>query len=188
MTIPHPTIRHARPDDAPALRHLIQQSAKHLCLRDYATDVIDRACDVHGFAVLDEQLIADRTYFVAEVWGEIVGCGGWGARAQFLKVRSVLDRRLIELRHPSTSYAAIRSVFVKPGWSGLGIGRRLVRTAESNARLVGFDAFEIAATLTGIPLYRKLGYRRTADYHLPLGVETTFPVALMHKEDADLVQ
>lgn len=188
MTIPHATIRHARPEDAPALRYLIHQSAKHLCLRDYATDVIDRACDVHGFAMLDEQLIADRTYFVAEVWGEAVGCGGWGARASILRVRSVLDDCLMEVRHPAVSYAAIRSVFVKPGWSGLGIGRRLVRNAEANARLAGFDAFEIAATLTGVPLYQRLGYRRTADYHLPLGAETTFPLAMMHKEDADQIQ
>ena len=179
----HAVLRLARTEDAPILRYMIRESARYLCTGDYSDEQIEGAKTDFGFATLDEQLIEDKTYFVAETGGAIVGCGGWAYRCHSLPIRGETHGERIELPHPSRNAAAIRGIFVHPGWSGQGIGRRLVRAAEAAARLQGFDAFEIAATFTGVPLYRKLGYHSAATYHMPLGEYDSFPFVLMTKTD-----
>ena len=59
------TIRPAVPADVPALRLLIDASVRGLQAHDYTPAQIDRALEsVFG---VDSQLIADGTYFVAEI-------------------------------------------------------------------------------------------------------------------------
>ena len=77
-------IRQAVPADVPVLRKLIDASVRGLQADDYTPAQIELAlktvCDV------DSQLIADGTYFVAEIESAekhnsvIAGCGGWSKR------------------------------------------------------------------------------------------------------------
>lgn len=77
-------IRQAVPADVPVLRELIDASVRGLQAQDYTPAQIELAlktvCDV------DSQLIADGTYFVAEIKSAekhnsvIAGCGGWSKR------------------------------------------------------------------------------------------------------------
>jgi len=76
-------LRKAIAADIPAIGQLIARSARGLSLDDYRPAQIEGALkSVYG---VDSQLIADGTYFVAEVAEiqskpEIVACGGWSKR------------------------------------------------------------------------------------------------------------
>jgi hypothetical protein len=68
----------------PRLQVLIEASVRRLQAADYSPEQIDGALtSVYG---VDSQLIADGTYFVAEIaepnTGQMhfVGCGGWSKR------------------------------------------------------------------------------------------------------------
>src|SRR5579859_1443639 len=75
-------IRKAQPSDVPRLREIIEASVRGLQAHDYSAAQIEGA--LAGVYGVDSQLIADGTYFVAEVTAgngqEIVGCGGWSKR------------------------------------------------------------------------------------------------------------
>lgn len=183
MTDARPTIRHARLSDRDALASLMRRSVNVLCARDYSEVQIAAVADALGFGAPEDQLIRDETYFVAEANGEILGCGGWSRRTKPYSVRHDRSARELVLPHPTPGRAAIRAVFVHPAMAGRGTGRLLVRAAESAARKWGHEVFEITATLTGVPLYQKLGYRLHGIYSFDLHGNGRFPFALMSKTD-----
>jgi hypothetical protein len=79
MLYPAPTItriatRLAREADIPELQQIIRQSVTKLLRNDYTDRQIESGL-THLFGV-DEQLIQDQTYYVAEVDGRIAGSGG----------------------------------------------------------------------------------------------------------------
>ena len=180
-----PTLRIARMPDRDAIEALMRQSVQTLSVRDYSARQIAGIGRDFGFGSLDEALILDGTYFVAELSGAVVGCGGWSGRTKLLEVRDDDTGQDGALPHPSSGKAAIRAVFVHPAMSGRGVGRLLVRAAESAARSHGYDSFEIAATLTGVPLYRKLDYRTKGLFSFGLSGGGRFSVVLMGKEERD---
>ena len=185
MSKVRPTVRRAQLSDGAALELLMRQSVDALCVRDYSGDQIAAITQVFGFGTLDEQLIRDETYFVAESNGRLVGCGGWTRRTKAYSVQRDSTARRLILPHPTPGRAAIRAVFVHPDMAGQGIGQLLVRAAEGAARKWGYDVFEIVATLTGVPLYRKLSYRMHGIYSFDLNSGCQFPFALMSRADPD---
>jgi GNAT superfamily N-acetyltransferase len=148
-------LRVAGPDDVPALEALIQASVRGLSDGFYATDEIEAGLrDVFG---VDTQLIDDRTYFVIEHRGQAVACGGWSGRRTLFggdQYKSGIDARL----DPRTEPARIRAFFVHPSQVRRGLGRRLYEACALAARAEGFTAFELMATLPGVPLYTSLGF------------------------------
>ncbi|MGH6618210.1 MAG: GNAT family N-acetyltransferase [Alphaproteobacteria bacterium] len=180
-----PTLRHARPCDRDAIERLMRRSVRTLCTRDYSARQIAAMEREFGFGRLDEALILDGTYFVAEIQGAIVGSGGWSRRTKLLAVRDDDTGLESDLLHPPHGKAAIRAVFVHPEMAGRGIGRLLVRAAESDARKKGHEAFEIAATLTGVPLYRKLDYRTKGLFSFGLSGDGRFAFVLLSKRDGE---
>lgn len=113
----------------------------------------------HSVMGLDTQLIADRTYFLIEEDGQIVGCGGWSFRAtthggdqsQVARDTAPLD--------PARDPARVRAMYTHPDHVRRGIGRRILALCESAARDAGFTSTMMVATLSGEPLYRAAGYR-----------------------------
>jgi GNAT superfamily N-acetyltransferase len=109
---------------------------------------------------------------VAEVEGEIAGCGGW-SRTSNLSASAQVQNKLIDEQLASTTDSAkIRAMFVHPNYARQGIGRRLMQMSELAAQRAGFKRLELIATLTGEPLYRRCGFARveTLDLLLPDGV------------------
>ena len=82
---------------------------------------------------------------------------------------------------PSREAARIRAFFVDPRWARLGIGSRMVKACEAAASAMGFTRIELAATLTGIPLYRAPGYEPLERIEVPLNNGATLPVVRMMK-------
>ncbi|WP_245422896.1 GNAT family N-acetyltransferase [Rhizobium sp. S9] len=107
---------------------------------------------------LDSQLVADGTYFVVEIDGVLVGCGGWSRRAT-LYGGDRTPGRDAALLDPARDPARIRAMYTHPNFTRRGIGRLIMALCEAAAHKEGFREIELMATLSGEPLYRTCGYR-----------------------------
>jgi GNAT superfamily N-acetyltransferase len=174
-------LRHATEADVGALHALIEASVRGLQANDYTPAQIEGALGtVLG---IDTQLIADRTYFVAESVSDkrLAGCGGWSKR----KTLFGADRgpgREPELLDPATDAAKVRAIFVHPDFARQGLGSLILATVENAARAAGFHRFEMGSTLTGVPLYRLKGYIEVERLVVPLRNGQTLPVVKMVKQ------
>lgn len=185
-------IRPAVSADIPILRQLIEASVRGLQSHDYTPTQIESAlATVYG---VDTQLIADRTYFVAEsnvgadcpsVQGPsetslIVGCGGWSKR-KTLYGGDQWTGREAALLDPQHDAAKIRAFFIHPAWARRGIGSLILEACENAAVTEGFSRFEMGATLTGVPLYQVRGYVALENLEVPLANGESLPIIRMEK-------
>src|SRR3954465_15812711 len=125
---------HIRPavlEEKPLLEALIARSARGLSTQDYSSDQIEGA--LRGAFGVDTQLIRDQTYFVAELEGKIVGCGGWSHRKTLFGGDARVDREAGEL-DPVVDAAKIRAFFIDPDYARRGIGRAILDECERAAR------------------------------------------------------
>ena len=173
------TIRKATANDIPALHSLIELSVRGLQTDDYSPAQIEGALG-HTLG-LDTQLIEDRTYFVAEEGGEIVGCGGWSNRKTLFGSDHGPNREDTFL-DPATDAAKIRAIFVHPQWARRGLGTLILKHCEEAAQRAGFSKLEMGSTLTGVPLYSLKGYVARERVEVPLPNGETLPVVHMVKE------
>jgi len=175
-------IRLATIDDIPALHRLIGISVRGLMTQDYTPAQLDQALGT--LLGLDTQLIADGTYFIAEVVQEgksmVVACGGWSKRETLFGSdhRTGRDSRVLD---PAKESARIRAFFVHPEWARRGIGSRILDMCEQAAIEAGFRRLEMGATLTGIPLYREHGYVELQRIDVPMSGGESLTVVRMGK-------
>jgi GNAT superfamily N-acetyltransferase len=149
--------------DIPGLRRMQAFSARRLCVPSYTPRQVESFI-AHG--TMDDQLVHDGTYFLAEAAGRIVGSAGWSFRVPGYAAPGST--------HLATDgRARVRSVFVHPDWTRRGIASRMVAAAEAGAEAAGGREIELAATLCGVALYRALGYAELPlqVLHLPDGTE-----------------
>jgi len=171
-------LRAAVPDDIPALTELIAASVRGLQGADYTESQRESAlASVYG---VDTQLIADRTYFVGEVDGLIVACGGWSKRKTLFGADHCAGRE-DSLLDPEHDAAKMRAFFVHPDWARRGIGTQILEACESAASAEGFGRFEMGATLTGVGLYKARGYREVEEIEVPLGDGGKLAIVRMEK-------
>jgi len=171
-------LRLAELADVPVLTALIAASVRGLQAGDYTEPQREGAlASVFG---VDTQLIADGTYFVGEVDGTIVACGGWSRRKTLFGADHCAGRE-DALLDPDRDAAKIRAFFVHPDWARRGIGTQMLDACESAARDAGFKKFEMGATLTGVALYKARGYREVERIGVPLGNGEVLPIVRMEK-------
>lgn len=173
------TIRVATPEDVPTLQKLIPESARALSEGYYTPQQVESALQ-YIFGV-DTQLVADKTYYVAEAGEQIVGCGGWSKR-KTLYGGDQMKAEQDPILDPNKDTGRIRAFFIHPDWARRGIGRRIIQTCEEAARRDGFTRMELVATLPGEPLYAAMNYAATRHYDLSMPDGTPLPVAHMQKE------
>jgi GNAT superfamily N-acetyltransferase len=149
-----PSIRLATADDIPALSALMTRAIAELQKGFLSPEQIAASATMMG---LDRQLIADGSYFVAELGGQIAGCGGWSARAT-LYGGSQSPGRDARLLDPATEPARVRAMYTEPAFARRGVGRAILAACEAAARAAGFQRAELMATLSGEPLYRAAGF------------------------------
>ena len=182
-------IRKAAPADVPQLREVIEASVRGLQARDYARAQIEGALkSVYG---VDSQLIADGTYFVAEIAEPesaesktgsptIVACGGWSKRKTLYGGDQFAGRQDSAL-DPKRDAAKIRAFFVHPDWARRGIGTLILEACENAAIATGFHRLEMGATLSGVAFYRAKGYVEIENQSVPLGNGEQLPIVKMAK-------
>lgn len=185
LTKLNPRLRKAVSADVPRLQQVIEASVRGLQAADYSPAQIEGALKtVYG---VDSQLIADGTYFVAEVSEphtgqmQIVACGGWSKR-KTLYGGDQFAAREDSLLSPSHDAAKIRAFFVHPTWARQGIGTMILEACERAAIDAGFSQLEMGATLSGVPFYRAKGYIEVENQFAPLGNGEVLPVVRMAKE------
>jgi GNAT superfamily N-acetyltransferase len=172
-------IRLATLSDIPALEELIRASVTGLSAEYYTSQQIKSAL-AHVFGV-DTQLIADETYFVAEVERQLAGSGGWSKRRTLFGGDQSKAHRIDPLLNPATDSARIRAFYVHPRWSRKGVGSKILTACEDAARLAGFRRMELAATLPGEPLYTAKGYENVEAMRLETPDGESLPAFRMTK-------
>jgi N-acetylglutamate synthase-like GNAT family acetyltransferase len=179
-------LRLARSADIPALHALIEASVRGLMIQEYSLAQLEGALGT--YLGVDTQLIADGTYFVAEVETatakEMIGCGGWSKRKTLFGAdhRPGRENALLD---PAVDAAKIRALFIHPDWARRGIGSRILKACEEAARTAGFKKFEMGATLTGVPLYEAKGYKVIDDVEIPLSNGESLKVVRMGKNETE---
>ena len=175
------TFRKAAVEDIPAIADLIAESVRFLAKGIYDERQIELS--IRTVFGVDDQLIADGTYFVAESsTGQIAACGGWSKRKTLYGASVYGQSRDPELLDPDVDAAKIRAFFVHPDFSRQGIGSAILEMCESEARAAGFVAAEMMATLPGVPLYSARGYEGNERVQIPVGDGVEIECIKMRKE------
>ncbi|MDQ5858462.1 MAG: GNAT family N-acetyltransferase [Acidobacteriota bacterium] len=173
------SLRRAALEDRSRLEALIAESATGLSRNDYSAEQVEGA--LQGAFGVDSELIRDGTYFVAEVDGAIVGCGGWSRRKTLFGGDAQASRQS-DLLDPVRDSARIRAFFVHPTWARRGIGRAILERCEAEAREQGFRSAELLATLPGERFYRALGYTGEDRIEHRLAEDLTIDFVPMRKD------
>lgn len=166
-------LRLATRQDIPEIAALIPRSARGLSGAWYTAEQVESLI-THVFGA-DTRLIDDGTYFVAEMDGAIVGCGGW-SRHRTLYGGDQMKTDSDPLLDPTSDPARIRAFFVDPAVARRGIGAAILRECLESARAAGFSRVELMATLPGVPFYRRFGFEEAerAEVTLPDGTPVEF--------------
>lgn len=151
--------RVATHDDLPVLASLVKAAIDELQKGFLHEAQIRSSQAIMG---IDTQLVDDGTYFVAELDGRIVGCGGWSRRATLYGGDHSAGRDAAIL-DPCRDAARIRAMYTDPGFVRRGVGRLILARCEAAAAAAGFKAVELMATLAGRPLYQSAGYRSVTE-------------------------
>lgn len=167
-------IRFASRRDRGALLAMQAESLRTLGAAYYEDDVIEAFIENPG--TMDVSLLDERNYFVALIGDEMVGCGGWTRRTPGYAARMAAAENSAD-----SEAATVRSVYVHPRWARRGIARSLMKAIECDIRAAGFEQTALVATLSGIPLYRRLGYRCDQPVSLSLPGARTFVGLAMRK-------
>jgi GNAT superfamily N-acetyltransferase len=179
-----PELRVATDADADAITAVMRASVLALFPGFY--DERQTASAAIHIAHVDPGLLADGTYFVHDVAGAVVACGGWSRRGLLYTGSGHHDGddRLLD---PQREAAHIRAMFVRPDWTRRGLGRAILEAGREAARAEGFQRLDLLATLPGVLLYRSFGFREvgTAVVTMPDGVSVD-AVAMERPIDLDL--
>lgn len=171
------TSRLARRYDLPSLLPLVDAAIGEL-QRGFLDDAqIESSRAIMG---VDTQLIDDGTYFVVELDGKIVGCGGWSRRATLYGGDHSAGRDG-SLLDPSSDAAKVRAMYTHPAYARRGVGRLILELCEHAAQAEGFSTLELMATLSGRPLYHVAGFVEIENVEEPAG-GTPVPLVKMRKQ------
>ena len=170
-------IRKAGPGDIEILRALMEQAIGIHLAAYLPPEGVAASFEIMG---LDTQLIEDGTYFVVEAEGQIAGCGGWSRRATLFggDHSAGRDSGLVD---PATEPARIRAMYTHPDFARRGVGRLILDTCEAAAAAEGFSRCEMAATLSGEPLYRAAGYQTIEPFEAQTSTGFNVPLIRMGK-------
>lgn len=130
-------IRAFEPDDASAVSAVIRRTMRVSNSGDYPLDRLQLLIDYFSpEKVL--QLSEERHCLVAETGGRVIGT-------------IAIDE------------TELCTFFVRPDCQGQGIGTRLLSAIETIAVAKGLEQLNMHASLTAVPFYERLGYRKTGD-------------------------
>lgn len=115
------------------------------------------------------KLLASGTYYIAEIEGEAVGCGGW--------THEEPGSGLVV-----SGSAHIRHFGVVQQLAGQGVGRALYQRCAADAEEAGVSRFKCYSSLNGKSFYSALGFVTVCPVAVPMGDGLTFPSIHMQKD------
>jgi GNAT superfamily N-acetyltransferase len=162
-------LRLALPGDAEAIDALMKTSIAAIFPAFY--DARQTASSVIHVGSVDRTLIDDGTYFVIDEGDELIACGGWSRRDKLYTGSGPgsADARLLDA---ATEPARVRAMFVRGDRTRRGLGTLILEACEFAAQAEGFGTLALMATLPGLLLYERYGFRETgrSEIRLPDGV------------------
>jgi GNAT superfamily N-acetyltransferase len=178
---PTPVLRVGRLDEADAIDELMKTSTRDLFPSAY--DEAQTEASIRYIASVDRTLLADGTYFVFEIDGELVACGGWSRRDKLYTGSGdgTADAQLLD---PRTEPARVRAMFTRADWTRRGLGRRILETCETAAKAEGFAMLALVSTLPGLPLYLACGFVSVEDHEVRMPDGTVVAGVAMEKRVA----
>ncbi len=170
-----PIIRPARGEELEAILDMQRRS-----LRAGGAEKVERCLMEAALAqmgTMDPRLIGDGTYLVAEVAGAIAGGIGWTLRQPlFWK----LMRPALPPLGPGSG--GVRNIYVDPPFTGHGLARLLMRSAELRLLACGMATAELITPPYAVPLYAMLGFRLVGEHLVELAGGFEFPLARMERQ------
>lgn len=160
-------VRVAHTADTAAVTRVLVASYPVLMAGAYNGEILAQALPLMIEA--NPKLLASGTFYMAEVKGEPVGCGGWTAE----------EPGTCRLE-PGTAH--LRHFAVAANWNGCGIGRALYDRCQADARNIGVRRFVCYASLNGEAFYAALGFRIVGAIEVSMGNQLTFPSIRMTRE------
>lgn len=151
-------------DDFATMRYIHASAFKSMALSHYPDDEVD-AFATYVYTPTYADLIRGENVLAGYLGEEMVATAGWVPADD------------------NGNSARIRSVFVRPLFTGTGIGRRMAFEAESWARRSGFKSFGARVTLNAVGFFEALGYEITSHGVHMLPEERGLPVCFMRKSD-----
>lgn len=161
-----PTIRAATMADLGAVDLLLRRSYGRLLAADYPPSTLVLA--LPAMARAQPRLLASGRYLVAELEGEVVAAGGWSTEPPG---RGALVPGLGHVRHVATDARHARK----------GLGRLLMAEVMARAGGEGVRRLSALSTLTAVPFYAALGFRKERRVVLTFG-GATFPAVEMTRD------
>lgn len=171
-------LRTAVDADCDLIRATIAESARTLGRTDYTRAQIEAA--LGGVWGLDTQLVADGTYYIASVGGEVAGCGGWSFRATLFGSDAEGNRNARRL-DPAREPARIRAFFVRPAFARRGVASAILDRCEAAASAAGFRRLALGATAPGLRFYRARGFVPGEPFDYDLGAGLSKVIVPMEK-------
>lgn len=150
------------------------QSFLELGAACYDRNVIEAFIGAIG--TMDYSLLEQGTYYVAIADGKVVGSGGWSDRAPSYAMRA------LRTAETTPAKATVRSIFVHPAWARRGIASTIMGLVEAGIAAAGFRTASLTATLSGVPLYQRLGYCAVQPVSLGLPEGLSFVGIAMTKD------
>ena len=153
--------------DIPEIEVLMETSISNLLGKLLNEKQLEAAKESMG---LDTQLLNDKTYFLIKNDDELIGSGGYSYRKTLFGGNHTPNRS-DDLLVPGKDAAKIRAMYTDPSWIRKGVGTYVLNLAENSIRELGFHKAELMATVSGIFLYEKRGYKviEETEYESKLG-------------------
>ena len=151
--------RRAQPGDIPSIRRMQERSIRELGTDHYSIEEIDAFLGL--FSTMDDKVVDEGHYFVLLTPEQrIVASAGWSQLPPgYSRGTESYDAQA----------ATIRSVFVDGDYSRRGLGRRIMEMVESDAAAAGIAHLKVSSTLSGVALYKALGYAEVERKVLEIG-------------------
>ena len=142
-------------DDVPQIEVLMDSSIATLLGELLNEPQLEAAKESMG---LDTQLIEDGTYFLVKKDKVLIGSGGYSYRKTLFGGNHTSNRS-DDLLVPGKDAAKVRAMYTDPSWIRKGVGSYILNLAENSIVQLGFNKAELMATVSGILLYEKRGYK-----------------------------
>lgn len=168
-------VRAAKPSDVPMIRTMQHESMRALGRDFYSDSQIESF--LRFMPTMEECLVSDATFYVAESAGRIAGCGGWSLRTPAYHTMTRAHAFGVPL-------PKVRAMYVHPDFARRGVGRSLLAVIEGAIVRAGYSEAGLDALLPGAPLYRSCGYRAVANAHAEFPDGIRMQVLTMHKHFA----
>jgi GNAT superfamily N-acetyltransferase len=159
-------VRPAAPADIGAVDALLARSYGPLLRADYPPSTLVLA--LPRMARAQPHLLGSGRYYLAEEEGRLLGAGGWSPEPPG---GGPVVPGLGHIRHVATDAHAVRR----------GVGRLVMERTMAEARGAGARRLSSLSTLTAVPFYEALGFRRVRPVTLRFG-GADFPAVEMERE------